>query len=181
MSQKALVAKRYAKALYEIANQEQITSLVEQELKALVQVITQDSEVQNFIASPNISEKTKLESIHTALQGKVSQPVINMISLLIERGRMEILPELSESFVKIAGKAIGMADALVYTTYLLNDQEQQDVANEFGQLTHQTIRVQNVVDPSLLGGMKVIIGDTLYDGSLAGKLARLEKSFNRQA
>lgn len=181
MSQKALVAKRYAKALYEIANQEQITSLVEQELKALVQVITQDSEVQNFIASPNISEKTKLESIHTALQGKVSQPVINMIGLLIERGRMEILPELSESFVKIAGKAIGMADALVYTTYLLNDQEQQDVANEFGQLTHQTIRVQNVVDPSLLGGMKVIIGDTLYDGSLAGKLARLEKSFNRQA
>lgn len=113
MSQKALVAKRYAKALYEIANQEQITSLVEQELKALVQVITQDSEVQNFIASPNISEKTKLESIHTALQGKVSQPVINMIGLLIERGRMEILPELSESFVKIAGKAIGMADALV--------------------------------------------------------------------
>ncbi|MNL87189.1 ATP synthase subunit delta [compost metagenome] len=52
------------------------------------------------------------------------------------------------------------------------------MAQEFSQLTNRKIRVTNLVDKSLLGGLKVVIGDTLYDGSLSGKLARLEKSFN---
>ncbi|MMZ61808.1 ATP synthase subunit delta [compost metagenome] len=69
----------------------------------------------------------------------------------------------------------------MYSTYALNDEEQQQVAAEFGSLVNKKIRIENVIDKSLLGGMKVRIGDTLYDGSLAGKLERLEKSFRRQA
>ncbi|USB32884.1 F0F1 ATP synthase subunit delta [Paenibacillus sp. YPG26] len=179
MSRETVVAKRYAKALYEAAAQDGRTLEVEQELTAAVKALTSDKDIVNFITSPNISEEAKWSIINSSLEGKLSQPVIAVIKLLIERGRSDVLSDLLDSYVKIASEALGVANAVVYTTYPLNDQEQQKVAAEFGELIHKKIRVNNVVDKDLLGGMKVVIGDKLYDGSLAGKLERLEKSFRR--
>ncbi|RUT33311.1 F0F1 ATP synthase subunit delta [Paenibacillus zeisoli] len=179
MSRETVVAKRYAKALYEAAAQDGRTLEVEQELTAAVQALTADKEIVNFIESPNISEDAKWQVLESSLQGKLSQSVISFLKLLIERGRADILPEALASYTKISSDALGLANATVYTTYSLNEQEQLKVAQEFGEIVHKKIRVQNVVDKSLLGGMKVVIGDTLYDGSLAGKLERLEKSFRR--
>ncbi|WP_068620677.1 F0F1 ATP synthase subunit delta [Paenibacillus tuaregi] len=179
MSRETVVARRYAKALYEAAAQDGRTLETEQELTAAVTALTSDKDVMNFIASPNISEEVKWNIISGSLEGKMSQTVISALKLVIERGRVDILQDMLNSYTKISSDALGIANAVVYTTYPLNEQEQQQVAQEFGDLVHKKIRVNNVIDKDLLGGMKVVIGDTLYDGSLAGKLERLEKSFRR--
>ncbi|WP_055106104.1 F0F1 ATP synthase subunit delta [Paenibacillus ihumii] len=181
MSREAVVAGRYAKALYEIAAQEGRTLEVEQEIRALAYAFNEDQDVQNFIATPNISEAAKWEALEKALEGKLSKPVVSLVKLLVERGRIGILPELLDRYIKITGEALGLATATVYTTYPLNEEEKAAIADEFGALVNKKIRVLNEIDKNLLGGMKVRIGDTLYDGSLAGKLERLEKSFRRQA
>lgn len=178
MSRDTVVAKRYAKALYSAAVDKGITLEVEEQLKAIVEVLHFDPEVKRFILAPRISQSDKLNVLRTALQGKVSEAVMNTVELLVERGRTDIFADLLETYVKIEGDALGIGDATVYSTYSLSQEEQDSVAAEFSQLTSRKIRVTNVVDKSLLGGLKVIIGDTLYDGSLAGKLERLEKSFN---
>lgn len=181
MSQNTVAAKRYARALFEVAAQQQKGLEVEEELRAVVHAIEGDADIQKFIATPNVPQSVKMNVIRQALAGKVSQPVLNTIELLLDRGRAEMFAELLNSYVKIQGASLGLADATVYSTYPLSDQEKEQVASEFGQLAHQKIRVTNVVDESLLGGLKVVIGDKLYDGSIAGKLERLEKSFNRRA
>lgn len=181
MSREIVAAKRYAKAMYEIAAQEGRTLEVENELSALSEAFKAGDEVAAFIASPKISAEKKWELISRAIEGKLSKPVVSLMKLLVERGRTELLPELLEGYIRISGEALGLANATVYSTYPLSDSEKQQVEAEFGQLVNKKIRVQNVVDKSLLGGMKVRIGDTLYDGSLSGKLERLEKSFRRQA
>lgn len=181
MSREAVVAGRYAKALYEIAAQEGRTLEVEQEIRALVHAFHDDKDIQKFISSPNISEAAKWEALEAALEGKLSKPVVSLVKLLVERGRTGILPELLNRYIKITGDAFGLATAIVYTTYPLNEEEKSAIADEFGAMVNKKIRVLNEIDKDLLGGMKVRIGDTLYDGSLAGKLERLEKSFRRQA
>ena len=178
MSRDTVVAKRYAKALFEVASQQNETLEVEQQLKAVVEAIQSNEDIERFLTTPNISDVDKLNAINRALQGKLSQSVINTVDLLVKRRRMDILPDLLESYIKLKGESLGMADAVVYSTYPLDDSEIEAVATEFGQIAQRTIRVHNRIDESLLGGLKVIIGDTLYDGSISGKLARLEKSFN---
>ncbi|AIQ32748.1 MULTISPECIES: F0F1 ATP synthase subunit delta [Paenibacillus] len=178
MSRDTVVAKRYAKALYSAAVDEGITLEVEAQLRLVVEVLHYDAEVKQFILAPRISQSDKLNVLRGALKGKVSEAVMNMVELLVERGRTDIFAELLATYVKIEGDALGIGDATVYSAYSLNQEEQDSVAAEFSQLTNRKIRVTNVVDKSLLGGLKVIIGDTLYDGSLSGKLERLEKSFN---
>ncbi|WHX48770.1 F0F1 ATP synthase subunit delta [Paenibacillus woosongensis] len=181
MSREAVVAGRYAKALYEIAAQEGRTLEVEQEIRALVNAFNEDQDIQKFISTPNISEAAKWEVLEGALEGKMSKSVVSLVKLLVERGRIGILPELLDRYIKITGEVLGLATATVYTTYPLNEEEKAAIADEFGALVNKKIRVLNEIDKDLLGGMKVRIGDTLYDGSLAGKLERLEKSFRRQA
>ncbi|WP_410770621.1 F0F1 ATP synthase subunit delta [Fontibacillus sp. BL9] len=181
MSRETVVASRYARALFEIAGQEGRTLELEQELQALVKVMCEDHEIQSFILSPNISAEVKWNAIGSGLEGQLSQTVVSLAKLLIERGRTGILPEVLDSYTKITGEALGLADALVYSTYSLSEKEKQEVAEEFGALVGKKIRVINEVDKELLGGIKVKIGDTVYDGSLSGKLERLEKSFRRQA
>jgi F-type H+-transporting ATPase subunit delta len=178
MSRDTVVAGRYAKALYGAAVDEGITLEVEAQLRAVVEVLHFDVEVKQFILAPRISKSDKLNVLRGALKGKVSEAVMNMVELLVERGRTEIFAELLATYVKIEGDALGIGYATAYSAYSLNQEEQDSVAAEFSQLTNRKIRVSNVVDKSLLGGLKVVIGDTLYDGSLAGKLERLEKSFN---
>lgn len=178
MSRDTVVAKRYAKALYSAAVEKGITLEVEEQLKTVVEVLHLDQEVKRFILAPRISQSDKLKVLRTALQDKLSPTVLNTVELLVERGRTDIFADLLETYVKIEGDALGIGDATVYSTYLLSQEELDNVAAEFSQLTNRKIRVTNLVDKSLLGGLKVVIGDTLYDGSLSGKLTRLEKSFN---
>lgn len=178
MSRDTVVAKRYAKALFEVASQDNVTLEVEQQLQAVVEAIQSNVDIERFLTTPNISDADKLNAFNRALQGKLSQSVMNTVELLVKRRRTDILPDLLDSYIKLKGESLGMADALVYSTYPLDDSEIEAVATEFGQVAHKTIRVNNLVDKSLLGGLKVVIGDTLYDGSISGKLARLEKSFN---
>lgn len=178
MSRDTVVAKRYAKALYSAAVEQGITLEVEEQLKTVVDVLHLDQEVKRFILAPRISQSDKLKVLRTALQDKLSPTVMNTVELLVERGRTGIFADLLETYIKIEGDALGIGDATVYSTYALSQEEQDSVAAEFSQLTNRKIRVTNLIDTNLLGGLKVVIGDTLYDGSLSGKLARLEKSFN---
>lgn len=178
MSRDTVVAGRYAKALYSAAVEKGITLQVEEELKTVVEVLNNDTEVKRFILTPRISQSDKLKVLRSALQDKISPTVMNTIELLITRGRSDIFTELLETYIKIEGDALGIGDATVYSAFPLSEEEQKAVAAEFGQLVNRTIRVKNVVDESVIGGLKVIIGDKQFDGTLAGKLERLEKSFN---
>lgn len=180
MSRALVVARRYAKALYEIALQDGRTVEVEQELQMLVSALNDES-VQKFLLSPNISRSEKWNVLEGVLGDKLSKPVVSMARLLVERERTDVLPDILDAYVKITGEALGLADAIVYTAHPLTDEEQHAIESEFGAMLNKKIRVQSHLDKGLLGGIKVRIGDVIYDGSLSGKLERLEKSFRRQA
>lgn len=132
MSRDTIVAKRYAKALFEVALQQQQVLEVEQELVAVVSALTGDADIEKFIVSPNISDEVKQNVLHSSLDGKVSEPVLRTVLLLIERGRVELLGDLLNDYRKIQGESLGIADARVYSTYALNDEEKEAVAREFG-------------------------------------------------
>ncbi|WP_411343999.1 F0F1 ATP synthase subunit delta [Paenibacillus sp. WLX1005] len=181
MSRDTVVSSRYAKALFEAASDSGRVEETGQELKAVVDALAADHEFRNFIATPNISLADKEKVLDNVFSGKVSDALLRTMVLLIERGRYEVFPELLSSYNNIVSDTLNVADATVYTPFPLTEQEQAEVSATFGQLSGKRLRIQNVIDESLIGGLKVVIGDKLYDGSVSGKLERLEKSFRKQA
>mgnify|MGYP000957524506 CR=1 FL=1 len=174
MSSELTVGKRYAKALFESAKEHNQIDQIEEELKAVSGLFT-DSETGDFFAHPSIGTDSKLDVLNKALTGKVSEMLLNTLRLLVERRRESALAGLAGYYSRLVDEHHGRATAIVYTPMPLTDAESRQVAEHFGKVTGKTIRVENVIDKSLLGGLQVRIGDRLYDGSLSGKLAGLKK------
>jgi F-type H+-transporting ATPase subunit delta len=182
MTSDQIVAKRYAKALFEVADQHNIVGQVEEELRALIMAIHEHPDLEKFLQHPNILASAKLESIKNAYRDGLSDAVANTIGLLFERGREASLPALYEAYVKIANASQGQADAVVSSPFALDQKQSDEIAKFFGQLTGKKIRLEHTVDPQLLGGIQVRIGDRLYDGSLKSKLSALQhKLMNNKA
>lgn len=181
MSQGSVVAKRYAKALFEIAQQNKAVADVERELEIVADAIAGDAEIGKFLAFPNIETGKKIALIKSALSDKISVTVLNTLELLISRGREGQIGDVYEAYTKIAGEALGQSRATVYTAKLLTSAELARVEAQFGAIAGKKIVAEQIEKPELLGGVQVRIGDRLYDGSLQGKLTRLEQSLKTQA
>ncbi|MEK3883724.1 F0F1 ATP synthase subunit delta [Paenibacillus sp. PL2-23] len=181
MSRDTVVAKRYAKALFELASGSSIVSEVEAQLKLIADALTQDAEIGKFLSLPSVAPASKIEVLKSAFGDKVSGLVLDTLRVIVSRGRQELIGDVYEAYTKIAGEALGQAHATVYTAQKLSDAELAGVAEQFGSITGKKIIAQQIVEPALLGGMQVRIGDRLYDGSLSGKLERLQKSLHSKA
>jgi F-type H+-transporting ATPase subunit delta len=181
MSRGSVVAKRYATALFNLAQEQGLVSETEEQLKLIVNVVENNTDIRAFLKAPNITLEMKIQTLKGALQDKAAVNVLNTIGLLLERGRINELSSVLAAYQQVAGEALNRADAYVTSAHLLSEDEKTKVAANFGTLLGKTIRVTNTVNPELLGGLTVRIGDTLYDGSLKGKLERLDKALQTAA
>jgi len=181
MSRDIVVAKRYAQALFELAAAGKIVSQVENELKLIVDALESNEQLNKFLALPSVQTENKMQLLKDSFGAELSELVYSTLRLMIERGRQSVIPNLYDSYVKIAGAALGQAKAVVYTAKKLSDAELAGVATQFEGITGKKIVAEQVENPALLGGVQVRIGDRLYDGSLAGKLERLQKTLNSKA
>lgn len=181
MSRDIVVAKRYARALFELAAAGKVVSQVEQELKLVVDAVALDDQLNKFLDLPNVQLQRKMQLLKDVFNDKLSALVYNTLQLMIERGRQSLISLLFESYVKIAGDALGQANATVYTAKKLSDAELASIAAQFEAVTGKKIIAEQVENSALLGGIQVHIGDRLYDGSLSGKLERLHKNLYSKA
>lgn len=179
MSGMAVAAKRYAKALFAVAKEKGTIEETGAQLAAIAAALQNDASIRAFFDHPNISVEAKSRALKDAWSGKVSNDVMNALQLLLERGRISGLPEVYNGYQSIADEALGRASAQVGTAFALSEEQQQQIAAHFSALTGKKVTVETTVDAALLGGLRVRIGDTLYDGSLSSKLAKLERSFNK--
>jgi F-type H+-transporting ATPase subunit delta len=106
----------------------------------------------------------------------VSEDVLSLLKLLIDRRREGILPELANGYLALANKERNIVDATVYTAVQLEEKDLNAVSDKFGQAIGKSIRLKNAVDPSIIAGLIIRIGDRLYDGSVGGKLARFKQT-----
>lgn len=179
MSQDTIVAKRYARALFELAKEQNKIAAVEEELKAVVAVLQENTDFEKLIKHPGLGAESKSALLKNVFEAQLSDITFNTLQLLVANGREDLLGALAKYFTDIASEALGQAQATVYTPVALSEAELSHIAATFSQLTNKQIRVVSVLDKSLLGGIQVRIGDRLYDGSLSGKLERLQKTLNQ--
>lgn len=174
MSQNA-VASRYAVALYQLAKERNELEQLEQELKVVEKVVAENPQFLTILKHPKIAKDTKKALVKEAFKD-ASQTVINTILLLIDRKREELLLEVAEQYFLLANDARGIADAKVFSVRPLNADEEKALSEVFAKkIGKSELRITNIVDNSLIGGVKIRIGNTIYDGSVKGKLERIER------
>lgn len=174
MSQ-SVAAKRYALALFELAQSKGETEAIQKDLYELKKVFEDNKELEQLLESPKLSLVKKKELITSLLAG-ANQNLLNMLSYMLDKKRINEVVGLVDSFNKFANDAAGIAEAKVYSTRPLTAEEGQSISTTFARkVGKQSLRIENIIDSSLLGGIRLQIGNRIYDSSASSKLERLKR------
>jgi F-type H+-transporting ATPase subunit delta len=170
------VAKRYAVAILELAKEMNAVEQIKTELQVVGEIFENTNMNETFFKHPKISEVEKKEFVRTTFQGKISDTLLNTLFLLIDKKREGIIFKLVEEFVKLTNVEQGIAEAKVYTAKPLTDAEKVAFEVTFSKVSGKgKLTIKNIVDPELIGGFKVRIGDRIFDGSVLNQLRRIER------
>jgi len=169
------VAKRYAQALFEIAQQKNILAEVGADLNELTKVITQSTDFLTLLNAPKFSIERKKQMV-AEIFASATPEVLHTVQLLVEKKRVNEVKLIADAYAELAAQAQGSADATVFSTRELSAEESAKISAAFAQLVgKQSLNITNEIDPSLLGGIRVQIGNHIYDSSVANKLERLKR------
>ena len=171
MAELATVARPYAEALFRVAKQGNMAAW--SELVSELAQVGANPDVQAFAANPNVSEETMVSTLASLVKSPMTPEANNFISMLVENGRVSLLPEVGAQFQVLKNADAGAADAVITSAFEISDAQVAQLLTaletKFGRKLNPTVSV----DPSLIGGVRVVVGDEVLDTSVRAKLQQM--------
>jgi F-type H+-transporting ATPase subunit delta len=166
-------ARRYAKAVFDVARDEGQVAEWGHRL-AQVREVLSDPEVVSVLTNPTIAVEDRMALV-SATPHVFDGPATNFARLLIESSRVRDVPDIEQEFQRLADEAAGRVQATVTTAVELTPKDRDRVEAELSKRLGKEIRMHVIVDPHILGGLKLQYGDRLIDASVATKLQQLRR------
>jgi F-type H+-transporting ATPase subunit delta len=172
MARRKSAARRYAEAAFDVATRDDAVDAWRQDLDTAAAIVG-DERVGRTLANPSTPLETRLAVAESTFGRLVGPKVLNLIRLMLRRGRIEELPRLAAEFRRLDDERQGITRATATSTLPLTPDEVSALTERLEQATAGRVALDTNVDPSLLGGLVVRLGDRLIDGSVRSRLERL--------
>jgi F-type H+-transporting ATPase subunit delta len=173
MAELATIARPYAEALFKSAGQTNPRELAEQ-LDALAQV-TSLPELRQFADNPKIEPSTVYDVVVGALKTVVLAPTVqNPLRTVIENGRLAAMPEIAAQYRALVNAMSGVSDATVYSAFPINGTLLPEVVAALEKRFKRKLNASVVLEPELIGGIRVVVGDEVLDTSVKARLEQMK-------
>ena len=167
-------ARRYAEAAFDIASREGQLDEFAAGLD-LAATTLGDPAALDVLRNPGRPVRQRIDVVDSLLATRVPEPVLKLVGLLVERGRIEQLPNVATVYRRMLNAERGVVQAVASTAMPLGPEETAALERKVATMTGRTVELRVEIDESLIGGLTVRVGDTLYDASVRGRLERLRE------
>lgn len=174
------VIEGYAHALLSIAKSEDALDRVESELTELRDALSANSDLVPFLKDPKVTSEGKRKAVNELLGDSVSPMIRYPISLAIDRERGALLPAIIDHFFTLTAESRKKITAKVITAVPLSEAATKNIEATLSELAGEAVYMKLSVDPAILGGIVVYLGDRIIDGSLKGQLGHLREGISRK-
>jgi F-type H+-transporting ATPase subunit delta len=168
------VASRYGLALYSLAMDKNRILEWQEEVKELTSILKENTDFIMVLGSSFITLKERLEMVDKSFVG-VDEEIIALIKVVMENNRMHMILDIFESFNSYCNEYRGVCEGLVYSTLKLDQKVINQIEEKISKIEHHKVELKNVIDPTLIGGVRVVIHDRIYDGSIKHHLEMMKK------
>ena len=168
------VAKRYAQAFFEAAQDEKVLEQVESDMNLLAMKYDQVDEFKHLIDSPVISNEVKLKTFDELFRNMLNPLTLRFISLLIQKNREGLLPAIATHFHEFLDDFRGIVRGTVRTVIPLSEEQIRKLQVQLEAKIGKKVVLQQRVEEGLLGGVVVTVQDIVFDGSLRQQLNKLK-------
>jgi F-type H+-transporting ATPase subunit delta len=169
-------ARRYSQAIFRMALQEKDLNRWQSDLRK-VATLLKDNALASLIANPEVTGEAKLKTLSQRL-GDVNPLVIKLVLLLAAKGKLAVIDDIAEEYQALVDNYRGVEGteiAEITTAIPLDNDYQLKIAQRITEIVGKPVMLRPKVDPAIIGGIIIRVGDKLIDGSLRSKLAALRK------
>ena len=176
------IARRYAKALVDVAAASNELEAVHQELTTLADGLREHRDLRRVLANPSILRRDKVQILDGVVLRLALRPLTgSFLRILLEAGRLLALDSVLRAYEALLDERLGRVKAMVTTAVPLGAEVQEHLRQRLEQMTGKTAYLEVKQDPTILGGLVTQMGSLVYDGSLRTRLARLREEMVRGA
>ncbi len=172
MARSGTAARRYAEAVFDLATRDDALDRWATDLGNAAAMLSNE-QAARIVESPAVPAEERRALVHRLLEGRVSEAAERLIALLIDRGRVDLLPAVATEYAHLLNRRRGIVEATVTSAAPLTPDELRAVQAKVEQMSESKVELRTAVDESLIGGLTVRIGDRLLDASVRGRLERL--------
>jgi F-type H+-transporting ATPase subunit delta len=172
MARRTTAARRYAEAAFQMGRQSGDLDAWERDLSLLREALA-NRELRALMQHPAIPYQRKERVLREVAGSRVGKEPLSLVLLMVRRGRPGAVDAMFDHFEELLRRERGIARAEVRSALPLDDEQRDALEDRLRELTNQKIELTERVDESLIGGVAVRIGDTLYDASVRSRLERL--------
>ncbi len=169
-------AIRYAKAILDIAQTSGKAEAVNNDMKSIVTSISDSPELREFLTSPIIKMDVKKSAV-SEIFSNVQNETNSLFELLLENKRFEILEAIAIQYNRLFDESNGIEIAKVTTAFAITPELETKVLAKIAEFSNKKITIENSVDPAIIGGFILRIGDKQFNASVASKLNELKREF----
>lgn len=169
------VARRYAQALFSLAQEKAMMDQVESDLGIIMQRLADNANIRRVVEHQDIAPERKVALVQQVFGGTVSPLTLNFVCVVVSKRREDHLREMYKQYVELANDQRGVLEAEVRSAVAMSPEQIDALASRLGNRLGKTLRLQAKVEPELMGGIVVRVGDTLLDGSVRTRLKRLRE------
>ena len=172
MAELATIARPYAEALYRVAARADADAIADQ-VDALARVAA-EPQVRLFAANPKVTPEQVYDLFASVLKAPLIPQVGNFLRTVIDNDRLAALPEIAAQFRALKNAAAGSAEAQILSAFPLSDEQLKELLPTLEKRFGCKLQARVEVDPSLIGGVRVVVGDEVLDTSVKARLERMK-------
>ena len=169
------IATNYAQALYDLANEENLTETVLQQRTALQQAFAEEPEYLRLMTAASLSKEERCRILDEAFRGKIEPYVLNFMKILTEKGYMRHFSDCAKAYRDAYNAAHGILQVKAVTAVVLTDDQKTRLMRKLEKLTGKTIDLSCRVDPAVLGGVRLDYDGKRVDGTVQTRLDTVSK------
>jgi F-type H+-transporting ATPase subunit delta len=171
------VASRYAKSLIDLAKEQNALEQVREDMALFVQTLKASSELQAVLRNPIIAHDKKKKILEAIFNGKVNKATSSFFEIMVNKSRAEILFPTALEFISQYNALKNIINAQVVSAAPLSEENKRKLTDEVKAITGGNVIMHTKVDPSLIGGFVLTVGDRQIDTSVAASLTKIKKDF----
>jgi len=168
------IAEVYARALFEVATEKNKIDVVREELGQFTDALADSRELQTFFFSPYFSTEEKKDGLHKAVTG-ADPEIQNFLELLLEKHRMPVVFRIRRDYDQLWEDAHKLLPVQITSAVELDPSIAERIGDEIGRQTGRTVELTSTVDPDVIGGIVLRVGNSILDASIRNRLENLRK------
>ena len=170
-----IVASRYANALLELAIENNTVSDYQKQIKFVYSFIKENPNLIYFLKCYTVENLDKKKLMEKIFKSEVNKDVLHFMFLLIDKKRINYIDKICLEFNSVCNEHRGVLEGIIYTTEALSDEQIRKIEDKVAVKLNKKVELTNSINPSIIGGIKIVVNDTVFDNSVASRLNALKQ------